>query len=304
MTILQASHDSKEVPVIEERKRFDAFPYLLMTPGLLLVLFVTVYPLFFVLNYSFMETRAFTQIAFAGFDNYIRLFSDPRFLTNLYNSFFFVLVGVLVTWVLGLMLALMLRRQSWGSAALKTIVLIPWVTNHVVLALMWKWLLIGDASPINYVLSLVGLPGFNPLIDLDQALPAMTLINAWRATGFALLLMLAGLSAIPQEVEEAAEIDGASRFQQIWYVIIPLLKPISLACIITLTISFFNIVVLPLSLTGGGPLNTTEVLSLRLYREAFQNYNIEIASVITVVLVVLDLMLSFVYYKLIKAEGK
>jgi ABC-type sugar transport system permease subunit len=142
----------------------------------------------------------------------------------------------------------------------------------------------------------------NPLISSVQALPTLTVINAWRATGFSLLLMLAGLSAIPVEVEEAAEIDGASRWAQLWYVIIPLLKPISLACLITLTISFFNVIVLPMDLTGGGPLNSTEVLSLRLYREGFQYYNIGLASAITVVLVGLDLFLSWTYYRLIRAE--
>jgi ABC-type sugar transport system permease subunit len=284
------------------RRRFDAFPYLLMAPGLLLVLFVTLYPIIFALNYSVMRTQVFKQLAFVGLRNYLRLWSDPRFHTNLYNSLFFVLVGVALTWTFGLLLALFLRRQTWGNAVLKTIILIPWVTNQVVLALMWKWLLSGEFSPLTYLLNLVGLPGLNPLISTTQALPALTFVNAWRATGFSLLLMLAGLSAIPVEVEEAAEIDGASRLAQLWYVIIPLLKPISLACMITLTISFFNIIVLPMDLTGGGPLNSTEVLSLRLYREGFQYYNIGSASAITVVLVGLDLLLSGIYYRLIRAE--
>jgi ABC-type sugar transport system permease subunit len=285
------------------RRRIDWFPYLLMAPGLLLVLFVTLYPMVFAIDYSMMKTQVFKQLAFVGFANYERLISDPRFLTNLFNSVFFVGVGVALTWTFGIALALFLRRQTWGNAVLKTIILIPWVTNQVVLALMWKWLLGGGGSPINYVLSLINLPEFNPLIDTLQALPTLTLINAWRATGFAMLLMLAGLAAIPVEVEEAAQIDGASRFKQIWYVIIPLLKPISLACIVTLTISFFNIIVLPLDLTGGGPLNSTELVSLRLYREGFQYYNIEIASTITAVMVALDLALSWVYFRLIKAES-
>jgi multiple sugar transport system permease protein len=177
------------------------------------------------------------------------------------------------------------------------------VTNQVVLALMWKWLLSGDFSPINHLLGQINIPPFDPLISIWQALPTMTFINAWRATGFALLLMLAGLAAIPQEVEEAAEIDGANRLQQILYVIIPLLKPISLACMITLTISFFNIVVLPLDLTGGGPLNATELVSLRLYREGFQYYNIATASAITVAMVTLDLFLSWIYFRMIRAEA-
>lgn len=281
----------------------DWFPYLLMAPGLLLVLFITLYPMVFAIDYSMMKTEVFKQLAFVGLANYERLLSDPRFLTNLFNSIFFVGVGVALTWLFGLSLALFLRRQTWGNAVLKTIILVPWVTNQVVLALMWKWLLGGGGSPINYFLGVFSLPEFNPLIDTAQALPTLTFINAWRATGFAMLLMLAGLAAIPAEVEEAAEIDGASRFKQMWYVIIPLLKPISLACIVTLTISFFNIIVLPLDLTGGGPLNTTELVSLRLYREGFQYYNIEIASTITAVMVALDLALSWIYFRLIKAES-
>jgi ABC-type sugar transport system permease subunit len=273
-----------------------------MAPGLLLVLFVTLYPIVFAVNYSVMRTQVFKQLAFVGVANYLRLIGDPRFHTNLLNSFFFVLVGVALTWTFGLTLALFLRRQTWGNAVLKTIILVPWVTNQVVLALMWKWLLSGDFSPINYLLGLLGLSGLNPLISTAQALPTLTFVNAWRATGFSLLLMLAGLSAIPVEVEEAAEIDGASRLEQLWYVIVPLLKPISLACMITLTISFFNIIVLPMDLTGGGPLNSTEVLSLRLYREGFQYYNIGTASAITLVLVSLDLLMSWTYFKMIRTE--
>ena len=285
------------------RQRIDWFPYLLMAPGLALVLFVTVYPMVFAIDYSLMHTQVFKQLAFVGLENYKRLLSDPRFLTNLFNSIIFVGGGVALTWTFGLALALFLRRQTWGNAVLKTIILVPWVTNQVVLALMWKWLLGGGASPINYLLVTFGFAEFNPLIDPNQALPTLTFINAWRATGFAMLLMLAGLAAIPLEVEEAAQIDGASWLKQIWFVIIPLLKPISLVCMVTLTISFFNIIVLPLDLTGGGPLNSTELVSLRLYREGFQYYNIAVASTITAVMVVLDLALSWVYFRLIKSES-
>jgi multiple sugar transport system permease protein len=285
------------------RRRIDWFPYLLMAPGLLLVLFVTVYPMVFAIDYSLMHTQVFKQLAFVGLENYRRLLTDPRFLINLFNSTVFVGGGVALTWTFGLALALFLRRQSWGNAVLRTIILVPWVTNQVVLALMWRWLLGGGASPINYLLVTFGFDEFNPLIDMAQALPTLTFINAWRATGFAMLLMLAGLAAIPVEVEEAAQIDGASRLKQIWFVIIPLLKPISLVCMVTLTISFFNIIVLPLDLTGGGPLNSTELVSLRLYREGFQYYNMAVASTITAVMVVLDLALSWAYYRLIKSES-
>ena len=284
------------------RSRFDAFPYLLMAPGLLLVLFVTLYPMIFTIDYSVMKTQVFRQLSYVGTANFQRLFADRRFQADVVNSLVFVLSSVALTWVFGLALALFLRRQSWGNAVLRTLVLIPWITNQVVLALMWKWLLNGDASPINYVLGLIGIPEFNPLISTSQAMPTLIFVNAWRASGFSLLLMLAGLAAIPLQLEEAAEVDGASWLQKIRYIILPMLRPISLACIVTLTISFFNIIVLPLDLTGGGPLNATEVISLRLYREGFQYYHIELASAITLVLVSLDLLLAWIYYKLIHIE--
>jgi multiple sugar transport system permease protein len=285
------------------RRRIDWFPYLLMAPGLVLVLLVTVYPMVFTVDYSVMRTQVFRQLGYIGLANFRRLFNDPRFHTDLINSMVFVLASVALTWVFGLTLALFLRRQSWGNAVLRTLVLIPWVTNQVMLALMWKWLLNGDTSPINYLLDSLGLPTFNPLISLSQAMPTLVFVNAWRASGFSMLLMLAGLAAIPVQLEEAAEVDGAGWLQKLRYIILPMLRPISLACIITLTISFFNIIVLPLDLTGGGPLNVTEVISLRLYREGFQYYHIELASAITLVLVTLDLVLSGIYYWMIRMEN-
>ncbi len=274
-----------------------------MAPGLVLVLFATLYPVLFAVNYSLFKTQIFQQQEFVGFENYSRLLSDPRFVENAINSFIFVFAGVGLTWLFGLSLALFLRSQTWGNAVLKSIILIPWVTNQVVLALMWKWLLSGDFSPLGHILQRLDFPPFNPLISLTQALPTLTIINAWRAAGFALLLMLAGLAAIPGELDEAAAVDGASRFQQIRYIIVPLLRPISMVCMVTLTISFFNIVVLPLDLTGGGPLHSTELISIRLYREGFQNYNIALASTVTVFLVVLDLILAWIYFKLIRSRA-
>lgn len=274
-----------------------------MAPGLLLVLFVTLYPMLFTIDYSVMRTQVFRQLGYVGLANFQRLFADPRFRMDVVNSIVFVLSSVALTWIFGLALALFLRRQTWGNTVLRTLVLIPWVTNQVVLALMWKWLLTGETSPINYVLGLVGIPQFSPLISMSQALPTLIFVNAWRASGFSLLLMLAGLAGIPVQLEEAAEVDGATWLQKIRYVILPMLRPISLACIITLTISFFNIIVLPLDLTGGGPLNSTEVISLRLYREGFQYYHMELASAITLVLVTLDLALSWIYYKMIRLDA-
>lgn len=289
---------------LRHRKRIDLFPYLLMAPGLTLVLFATLYPVVFVVQYSLFSTRVYEMIAFVGLENYALLLTDPRFLENAYNTAFFVFGGVALCWTLGLATALALRRQSWGSAVLRAIVLIPWVTNQVVLALMWKLLLGGDLSPINDGLRWLGFAPLNPFISLSEALPALTVINAWRATGFAMLMLLAGLAAIPREVDEAAEVDGATLWQQIRYVTVPMLRPVSMVCIVTLTISFFNVAILPLVLTGGGPLNATELMSIRLYREGFENFDIALAATLTVFLVVVELTLAGIYFRLVRAGAR
>ncbi|KRE07994.1 hypothetical protein ASE63_21925 [Bosea sp. Root381] len=286
------------------RAKIDLFPYALMAPGLLLVLFATLYPVIFVVQYSLFSTNVYEMVRFVGAANYVFLFQDERFLENLWNTAVFVIVGVALCWTFGLTLALALRRQSWGTAVLRAIVLVPWVTNQVVLALMWKLLLGGEFSPLNDLLRSVGLPPVNPFISLEQALPTLTVINAWRATGFAMLMLLAGLAAIPKEVDEAAEVDGATKLQQIRYVIIPMLRPISMVCIVTLMISFFNVAVLPLVLTGGGPLHATELLSIRLYREGFENFDIALAATLTVFLIAIELLLAALYFRLVKAGAQ
>lgn len=284
-----------------EAPRFDIFPYLLMLPGVALVVFATCYPVVFVAQYSLFNTHVYKLLSFAGLDNYRFLLSQSRFWENFGNTLVFVLGGVALCWFFGISLAILLRRQGWANAVFRAIVLVPWVTNQVVLALMWKILLSGDLSPLNDVLAWFGMDPINPFVSLSQALPALTIINAWRGTGFAMLLMLAGLAAIPHEIDEAADIDGASAFQQIRYIILPLLKPISLVCMVTLTISFFNVAILPLALTGGGPLYSTELLSVRLYREGFENFDIALASTLTVILVFVELILAGVYFRLVRS---
>lgn len=162
---------------------------------------------------------------------------------------------------------------------------------------MWVWVLNPQVSPIYYWLSELGITLPNLLNNTKYALITLTVINGLRAVGFGLVMMLAGFATVPKEVEEAAEVDGCNGVRKVWHIYLPLLKPISLITIIVLTISYFNIVGLVLLMTGGGPLKSTELLSVRLYREGFTYFNISAATTITSIMLAINLIFAWIYKK-------
>lgn len=285
------------------RQRHTIEALLWMLPALLLVLFATIYPLFFSIDYSLYKTSIFKKISFVGLDNYVKLFTDERFKINVSNSLVFTFVGIAITYVLGLIVTLLLRKASRFNSVCRTVLLIPWVTNEVVLALMWLWILNTQTSPLYYFARQFGitLPDF--FNTPEMALSTVTVLNAIRSLGFSLVMLLAAFSAIPKEVEEAADLDGCGKMQKIWHIFLPLIKPVSMVMIIVLTISFFNIVTFVLTITGGGPVYATETLPLRLYKEGFIFFNIDTASALTTVMLIVNLTFAAIYKKLVSAES-
>lgn len=288
---------------LSRRTKRGMEPYLWMSLALLLVIFSTVYPLFFAIDRSLWDLQGFRKIEFVGLGNFLRLFEHPRFWLNLYNSAFFTFVGIGIAVVVGFFLALRLRQPSKTNSMYRTLILVPWVTNEVVLALMWVWLLSTRTSPLSYGLGLIGLTMPEILGDRRYALIAVTVINAWRAMGFSLVMMLAALSGVPKEVEEQGQIDGCTNRRLILHIIVPLIRPTVMVMVIVLTMSFFNIIALVLNMTGGGPINATELISIRLYREGFRYFNIATASTLSTIMLIVNLSLAWIYKSLIDSEG-
>lgn len=274
-----------------------------MAPALIIVLFSTVYPLIFSLDYSLWRTQAFTKKEFVGLQNYMTLLQDSMFWSNVYKSLYFTFVGVAVTFVCGFILSIILRRKTRINSTYRTLILVPWVTNEIVFALMWLWVLNPQMSPLYFWMEQAGLPFIDFLGNQDYTLTTITLINAFRAMGFALVMILAAFATISNDVEEAAEMDGCSGIRKMIYIHLPLIKPVVLVMIIVLTISYFNIVGFILLMTGGGPVNSTELLSIRLYKEGFKFFNIAGASALTTIMLVINLLLAWVYKKLISSDG-
>lgn len=276
--------------------------YLWIAPAFIIVSLATVFPLVFAFDYSLYESNIFQKVKFVGFGQYLKLIQDARFWTNVFNSLFFTIGGILLALVAGFILALLIRKPSKLNSFYRTIILIPWVTNEVVLALMWTWVLNPQMSIIYYWSDMLGMVLPNFFEGKITPLVTVTVLNAWRSLGFSLVMILAALSAIPGELEDAALVDGCSRLQRIRYVILPLIRSVVLVMIIVLTMSFFNIVSFVLSMTGGGPIYTTEILSIRLYKETFTFFNIPLSSALTTVMLVINLVFVFFYKKMISDE--
>lgn len=287
--------------ISRERKK-NLQGYLWVAPAFVIVCVATFFPLFFSIDRSLYESNVFTKLKFIGFGQYVKLFQEERFWLNVFNSLFFTIIGIAIALVVGFAIAMMIRRPSKLNTVYRTIILIPWVTNEVVLALMWTWLLNPQMSIVYFWTSVLGINLPNFFLGKFGPLVTVTILNAWRSMGFSLVMILAGLASIPRELEEASLVDGCSGIQKIRFVIIPLIRPVVMVMVIVLTMSFFNIVSFILSMTGGGPLYVTELMSVRLYKETFSFFNIGLSSALTTIMLIMNLIFAFVYKKLVSDE--
>jgi multiple sugar transport system permease protein len=209
---------------------------------------------------------------------------------------------------LGLLIAVAVnrarRRRLPGMVFMRSIILSAWVMPGVVIGIVWA-IILNEASYglANLVLTPVGLGGMAWLSDPNLALMSIIIANVWRGTAFSMILQYAGLQSIPDEIYEAAEVDGASTLQSFWYITIPQLRPILMINIILITISTLNTFDMILPLTGGGPGQATEVLALHTYNVIFREYSLAGGAVLAVIMLFISLGLTLAYRRLLRSEG-
>ncbi|MFQ5951180.1 MAG: carbohydrate ABC transporter permease, partial [Candidatus Geothermarchaeales archaeon] len=280
-------------------------PYLFLLPALILLSIFSFYPLIQTVYISFFDfQRSITDVVnlqgdFVAFENYQKLFSATRFFNPglsllegppfgaLIHNIIWVVIMVPLTMVLGLTLAILLRRMREGYI-IRSMIFLGMVTPLIVGGLMLLFIYHKDAGVGNALLRLVGL-GFlarSWTIFPDTALYALILGSVWIWTGFPMIIYSAGLEGIPDELHEAARIDGASGFQVVRYVTIPMLRPATITSLILTTLTAFKILDIVVAVRGfaGGPGDSTQVLALLMYAEGFQNFNYGGSAAISVFL--------------------
>jgi len=239
---------------------------------------------------------------FVGFENYKSAFSDPYFWNSLFVTIKFVVYVVSIEFIIGFIIALMLNREIKFKRVYYTILTIPMVMSPVAVGLIWKMMLHPDLGIINYFLGILNLKPMNWLGDTKLAFWSIIMVDIWQQISFMILLLLAGLVSLPKEPYEAAIIDGASEFQKLIYITIPLMKPIMMSAIVIRTIFAFRTYDLVYVLTRGGPGVSTEVLSYFIYRKTFMGLNFSEAAATSYVLLVVVMGLVLLSFNLLKKQ--
>lgn len=274
-------------------------PYVLISPAILLVAAVTGIGILYAIQYSFYNATLAAKEEFVGLDNYRAIFADQAVRDDLITTFKYMAFTVPLSVGLGLAFALLINRKVRGIAVVRTILILPWVTSLVITALLWRFLLNQDYGPLVSLLESLGLPTIE-FLGPQWAMASLVVTSAWNAYAFSMVLFLAALQQVPTNVKQAVQIDGAGAWLVFRKVTFPYIKPTLAVAVVIGSMHFLNLIELPLVLTGGGPGNMTQIFPLRLYTEAFSYYNTGLASAMAVVVLVLNLVLTAVYLRVLR----
>jgi multiple sugar transport system permease protein len=279
-----------------------------MAPLLAVVTLFYLYPAFQVLRFSVTNASLLETNYHYTLDTFLRILTEPVLYDVLRITLLFVIASLGIQIALALLIALAVNRVSRrglpGAVFVRTLVLTSWVMPGVVIGIVWS-LVLNEASYglANSVLSAIGLGSFAFLSNPQNALVSVIVANVWRGTAFSMILQYAGLQSIPDELYEAAAVDGATTLQSFWHITLPQLRPILMINVILGTIYTFNTFDMILALTGGGPGRATEVISLRAYSVIFQNFSLAEGSALAVIMLVTTLGLTLMYRRLLRSEG-
>lgn len=270
-------------------------PYALLAPAAFILGLACIYPVVIGCQLSFYSWQLgipWEGKVFVSFGNFITLFRSETFYTILRVTFIFAFTVVISELGLGLALALLLEGKLKGLNIFRSIFLLPMLIAPVVVGLIWRFLYDPYFGLINYLLKLVGVSSKMWLASPSLALPAVIIADIWQWTPFMLILILAGLQSLPADPIEAAVVDGASYFQILTHVKLPLLKPVLGVAVILRLIDAFKVLEVIFNMTFGGPGRSTTVWALQIYKTAFISQRLGMASAYAVVLFFVQLVLS------------
>ena len=288
-------------PLISRRTRGILAGYVYLVPAIVVLGGTVLFPILKAMKMSLYHHVLIKpqEYGFIGLGNYGKLLHDDVFWLTLWNSFTWVFGSVGLQFVGGLAAALLLHQGFPGRAFVRTVTLLPWIIPGVVVALVWEWLYQPNYGVLNDLLFRLGWLHERVawLSDPALAMPAVIATNVWRGVPFFAIMLLAGLQAIPDELYEAARVDGASVVQRFQHITLPLLRPIIVVATATRVIWTFNYADLIFVMTGGGPANATQITSTYTLLQAYSNLDFGYAATLSIVLLVIMLAFTIVYLR-------
>jgi multiple sugar transport system permease protein len=269
--------------------------YLFILPALLILTVFVFVPMISSVIFSFLKMDIFLQnIGFAGFSNFLKMFSDERVGNALINTFYFAAVEVPMQIILALLAAIYVSKNTLFRKFLRSVFFIPAVCSMTAIGILWSFLLDPQTGMYPYYLSVLGLPKLLFLKDPTLAMPSVILLTVWKNFGYSMVILIAGIQSIPASYYEAAEIDGASKRRQFFGITLPMLIPSIGFCVVTCTIGALQVFDQIYVTTNGGPLFKTETLVAYVYNVGFRSapYDLGYASALSVMLFVLIVIIS------------
>ncbi|MEZ0370488.1 MAG: carbohydrate ABC transporter permease [Candidatus Sericytochromatia bacterium] len=273
---------------------------LLLLPSLLGVGIFTAIPVLSSFALSFARWNMLSPAKFVGLQNYLALFADPLFWKVMLNTFNYAIVEVLLEVPIALGLAVAMNQPGWLSKMFRTVYFLPVVTSMVAIALVWNWIYDPQYGLLNAALKTIGLQPMEWLFNPKTALPALILLGVWKNVGYSMVIFLAGLQTIPEELYEAASLDGANAWQKFRNITLPQMGPTLFFVSVMATITAFQVFDPIYIMTQGGPENSTSTAVYWLYQNAFEFFNVGRASAIAYMLFFVILTLTMIQWSLRK----
>lgn len=285
-------------------------PYIFLAPAGIILLFGLLYPIAYMIYASFLDwnpSQLISEAESVGFRNYINLFADEAFHESLFVTIKFAVIVVSLEMVIGVGLALLLDRNIRGMSLLRTIFILPMMIAPIVVGLMWRYMYHPTIGVFNRTLNSLGLDSVPWLSDSGWALSSIIIADVWQWTPFIFILSLAALQSLPRSTLEAARIDGATPWQQIIHIKIPLMMPVLIVTLLLRLIDAFKVLEVILVMTNGGPGLSTEILALRISRTASEFRELGVAAAMSNLLLLVLLVITvgmFLYTKITEARNE
>lgn len=281
------------------QKKENRSGWMFIIPYLIFFTVFTGIPFIMAIAMSFLNVKYITKLddlQFVGLQNFIRMFQDKEIMMSLLRTFEYTLVYVPLIMILGFALAYILNKGVFCKNGIRSLIFMPYVSNMVAIAIVFK-VLLGNASPLITGLQSLG---FDPpllLQDPHLALPTTAIIAVWKGVGLNMVVYLGALQDVPSELVEAAQIDGATKWQRIRHVIIPMISPTTFFLLISsITGSFQNFAIIQ-ALTEGGPGQATTVMSINIVRTAFTKYETSLASAMALVMFGIVMIVTLIQWR-------
>ncbi len=290
------------------RWKYKLMPLFFIGPAVLLLMVFSFAPIFLSLGISFTDLTLigladWSKINFIGIENFVKLFKDKVFLESIFNTFFYVIIGVPLAVSSSLVIALLLSMVGkWLSSTFRLIFYMPSVTNIVAIAVVWGFLYNQQYGLFNYLLSLINIQSIPWLEDPLVAKFSLIILAVWKSNGVSMLIFLAALQSIPKVYYEAADIDGANRWQKFFKITLPSMSFATFFVTVTTVIGWLQFFEEPFVMTDGGPLNGTNSMALYIYQRGFEYNDFGYAAAASFVLFIIVIVATIVQFRFRKKD--